>query len=273
MIAMNNAAQNSNNASEKLHMLGYGLLNISELDSGGKLNVLFQNGIGVSLIQNIFELYKNEIINKRQGNSIIPLDDFTIHIQYFKNGEKKISVIIYMEEKEPTVPVNFPKLYFLSKKINKKILSNAPISEITKIFESEIEIPKTDGVIAIFIIGSTGSPFISKINKKRSNIADHEVHIGGFISALLSFSNTIIGEETGAKLKEINFGNQQFYVISKSNVIFAFLVENMNQLLQRYMYLIADEFLFDFRNYIKEFNGDVTPFNEFESKINQYFII
>ncbi|GAH69954.1 unnamed protein product, partial [marine sediment metagenome] len=99
------------------------------------------------------------------------------------------------------------------------------------------------------------------------------VHIGGFISALLSFSNTIIGEETGAKLKEINFGNQQFYVISKSNVVFAFLVENMNQLLQRYMYLIADEFLFDFRNYIKEFNGDVTPFNEFESKINQYFII
>ena len=54
MIAMNNADQNSNTPYEKLHMLGYGLLNISELDSGGNLNVLFQNGIGVSLIQNIF---------------------------------------------------------------------------------------------------------------------------------------------------------------------------------------------------------------------------
>jgi len=272
MIAMD-TAQNSNQSIEKLHILGYGLLNISEPESGGKLNVILQNGIGVSLIQNIFELYKSEIINKRQGNSIIPLDEFTIYIQYFKNGEKNISVILYMEEKEPTVPVNFPKLYFLSRKINKQILSNAPLSKITKICESEIEIPKTDGVIAIFIIGSTGSPFVSKINKKRSSIAEHEVHIGGFISALLSFSNTIIGEETGAKLKEINFGNQQFYVISKSNVIFAFLVENMNSLLQRYMYLIADEFLFDFRNYIKEFNGDVTPFNEFENKINKYFII
>lgn len=272
MIAMD-TAQNSDQPIERLHMLGYGLLNISDLDSGGKLNVTFQNGIGVSLIQNIFELYKSEIITKRQGNSIIPLDEFTIYIQYFKNGEKNISVIIYMEEKDTNVPVNFPKLYFLSKKINKLILSNAPLSKITKIFESEIVFPKTDGVIAIFIIGSTGSPFVSKINKTRSNIVEHEVHIGGFISALLSFSNTIIGEETGAKLKEINFGNQQFYVISKSNVIFAFLVENMNSLLQRYMYLIADEFLFDFRNYIKEFNGDVTPFNEFENKINQYFII
>ncbi|KKL74711.1 hypothetical protein LCGC14_2062130, partial [marine sediment metagenome] len=99
------------------------------------------------------------------------------------------------------------------------------------------------------------------------------VHIGGFISALLSFSNTIIGEETGAKLKEINFGNQQFYVISKSTVIFAFLVENMNSLLQRYMYLIADEFLYEFRDYLKVFNGDVTPFTSFEENINQYFII
>lgn len=270
MIPMNKA-QNSNNNSEKLQMLGYGLLTISEIDAGGKFNIIFQKGIGMPLIQNILELYKNEIITKKQGNSIISLDNFTIFIQYFKKKENNISVIIYMEEKERSV--KFPELYFLSKKINKKILANASILEITKIFESEIEIPKTDGIIAIFILGSTGSPFISKINKNRSNISDHEVHIGGFISALLSFSNTIIGKETGAKLKEINFGNQQFHVISKSKVIFAFLVENMNSLLQRYMCLIADEFLYQFRDYIKEFNGDVTPFNEFENNINQYFII
>ncbi|MFW9988632.1 MAG: hypothetical protein ACFFC3_08250 [Candidatus Odinarchaeota archaeon] len=272
MIAMD-TTRSPDQSNKKLHMLGYGLLKISDLESGGKLNVIFQYGIGVSLIQNIFELYKNEIVSKKQGNSIIPLEEFTIYIQYFKKGEESISVIIYMEEKEPNVPVNYPKLYFLSKKINKQILSGASIPKLREIFKSEIEIPKSDGVIAIFIIGSAGSPFVSKINKSRSNIAEHEVHIGGFISALLSFSNTIIGEETGAKLKEINFGNQQFYVISKSNVIFAFLVDNMNSLLQRYMYLLTDEFLFDFRDYIKDFNGDVTPFNEFEKKINQYFII
>ena len=267
---MNNT-QNINNGTEKLQMLGYGLLKISNVNSGCNFNITFQKGIGVPLIQNIIELYKKEIINKRQGNSIIPLEDFTIFIQYFKNNEDDISVIIYMEEKDQSV--NFGRLYFISKKINQKIISNASTTEIIDTFEKEIEIPLTDGIIAIFIIGSSGSPFISKINKARSNIADHEVHIGGFISALLSFSNTIIGEETGAKLKEINFGNQQFYVISKSNVIFAFLVENMNSQLQRYMYLIADEFLYKYKDYLKDFNGDVTPFNEFEKNINAYFII
>ncbi len=270
MIVMNKA-QNSDSTSVKLQMLGYGLLKLSEINSEGKFDIMFQKGIGVPLIQNIIELYKKEIITKKQGNSIIPLEDFTIFIQFFKNNEDGISVIIYMEEKERSV--NFPKLYFLSKKITKKVLSKAPILEILEVLENEIEIPREEGIIAIFIIGSAGSPFISKIDKTRSNIADHEVHIGGFISALLSFSNTIIGEETGAKLKEINFGNQQFYVISKSSVIFAFLVENMNSLLQRYMYLIADEFLYKFKDYLKIFNGDVTPFSEFEKNINQYFII
>ncbi|MFX0003313.1 MAG: hypothetical protein ACFFAA_00815 [Promethearchaeota archaeon] len=266
-------AQNINNTSEKFQMLGYGLIKISYIESEGNFKIILQKGIGVPLIQNILELYKKEIITKKQGSSIIPLNEFTIHIQYFNNKDEEISVILYMEEKEPSNAVNFPQLYFLSKNINNKIVSNYPLSEIVKVFENKIEIPKSSGVIAIFVIGSAGSPFLSKINKSRNNIADHEVHIGGFISALLSFSNTIIGEETGAKLKEINFGNQQFYVISKSGVIFAFLVENMNSLLQRYMYLIADEFIYDFGDYLKDFNGDVTPFASFEDKINQYFII
>lgn len=273
MIAMDLRAQNMNDGLAKLQMLGYGLIRIIDFESGGNFNIILQKGIGVPLIQNVLELYKKEIITKKQGSSIIPLNEFTIHIQYFNKIPKEICIILYMEEKEPSNPVNFSTLYFLSKKINNKILSNASPSEIAQFLEDEIIVPKSSGVIAIFIIGSTGSPLISKINKNRQNILEHEVHIGGFISALLSFSNTIIGEETGAKLKEINFGNQQFYVISKSSVIFAFLVENMTPILQRYMYLIADEFLYQFKDYLKEFNGDITPFASFEENILQYFII
>jgi hypothetical protein len=39
------------------------------------------------------------------------------------------------------------------------------------------------------------------------------------------------------------------------------------------MYLIADEFLYKYKDYLKDFNGDVTPFSEFEKNINAYFII
>ena len=269
MIIMENH-QNFRENPLVMEILGIGLVKISQIDTKGRFDVLFQKGIGVPLIQNVIELYKKEIIHKKQGSSIIPLEKFNLFIHYF-NHNQDILVIIYMEEKNSSV--NFSKLYFLSKKINRKFQVNEPVLNIIDDFDTAVKIPKTDGIIAIFIIGAAGSPYISKINKDRSEIADHEVHIGGFISALLSFSNTIIGEETGAKLKEINFGNQQFYVITKNDVIFAFLVETMTSLLQRYMYLVADEFLYQFKNLLKEFNGDITPFNTFEEKINQYLII
>ena len=85
MIAMDKA-QNINNNIEKLQMLGYGLLNISNTQSGGKFEIILQKGVGVPLIQNVLELYKREIIAKKKGSSIIPLNEFTIHIQYFNNS-------------------------------------------------------------------------------------------------------------------------------------------------------------------------------------------
>lgn len=270
MIIMENF-QNSKESTVIMQMRGIGLVKISENKINGKLDVLFQRGIGIPLVQNIVESYKKEIINKKKGNSIITLEELTIFLNYFENSDHDILVIIYMQEKENSI--NFSKLYPLSTNINKKFQLHESINNIINEFNSAIEIPRTEGVIAIFIIGSTGCPFVSRINKDRSNIQDHEVHIGGFISALLSFSNTIIGEETGAKLKEINFGNQQFYIISENDVIFAFLVEKMNPLIQRYMYLLADEFLFSYKDLLRNFNGNITAFSNFEKKINQYFII
>ena len=133
--------------------------------------------------------------------------------------------------------------------------------------------PRSESIFAIFILGSSGSPYFSKMNTERNFITDSEVHISAFISALYSFSKQIIDQDTGANLKEINFGNQRFYMIIKENVIFAYLVQDLDPLLKRYMYLIVDEFLAEFAVHLKDFNGDVTPFDNFEKKINQYFII
>ena len=62
-------------------------------------------------------------------------------------------------------------------------------------------------------------------------------------------------------------------MITKNKVIFAFLIEKVNQFLQRYMYLIADEFLEKFHDHLIDFSGDVTPFKDFEEIVNQYFLI
>lgn len=62
-------------------------------------------------------------------------------------------------------------------------------------------------------------------------------------------------------------------MITKNDVIFAYLVDNMNPLLERYMSFITDEFLTQFRDQLKNFDGDITPFFNFEEIINQYFAI
>ena len=251
-------------------MLGYGLINISDLSNNHQIHILFQKGIGTPLIQNVIELCKKEINDQKQGNSIIPLDDFTIFVHYLQHRNDTL-VFLYMTEKDHNI--NFPKLYLFTRKISNQIRLNTPILEISNMCKKPISIPQTKGIIGVFISGSSGCPYFSKINQSRKLIENKEVYIGGFISALLSFSKEIIGQESGAELKEINFGNQRFYVIIKNNVIFAFLVEDLNQVIERYMYLIVDDFLEQYKEHLIDFDGNVTPFHEFEKKIDFYFEI
>jgi hypothetical protein len=107
----------------------------------------------------------------------------------------------------------------------------------------------------------------------RKDIQEGEVQIGGFISALFSFSQFVIGKESGGKLKEINFGNQSFYTITEKKVIIAYLIERMSPLLQRYMYIIAEEFIRRYGKRLETFDGDIAQFSQFEEITNEYLII
>lgn len=169
--------------------------------------------------------------------------------------------------------LNYFQLYFFVKKIKNGFQLDLPISEIRDYLLKAIEIPRTDGVLATLIIGVAGCPYFSKINEHRAGIINSEVEIGGFISALFSFSRNVIGQESGGKLKELNFGEQRFYMINKKKVIFAYLVDRIDPLIQRYIYITADEFLDKYKEHINNFNGNVTPFKDFENDLNQYFII
>ncbi len=276
MIVMENTQQLKIN-SNQLKMLGIGLIKIPKNNSNGEFDLLYQKGIGLPLIQNIIELYRREILEKTQGNSIIPIDEKTIFIQYFNNNED-IYLIIFMDDKESDL--NYPQLYFLVKKIKNSIRLRSSLPEIKDLCNSLIKIPQATGISAVFILGYHGTCFISKINEERKSIINMELHISGFISAIFSFSTEILGQESGAKLKEINFGNQVLFMISKNNVIFAYLVETLNpmlgkynHLLERYMYLIPDEFSTQYRQQIENFDGDITPFHKFEKILNQYFKI
>ena len=125
----------------------------------------------------------------------------------------------------------------------------------------------------MFVISQAGQPYFVMVGNKNTNMEKSQVNISGFISALFSFSAEIIGDNSGAKLKVIDFGKQRFYIITKKQAIFAFLVKDMNDLLKRYMYLISDEFIHRYKEDLRSFDGDVSKYEGFKQVIRKYFKI
>lgn len=252
----------------RISLLGIGIAKIKLNQES--LEIIYQKGIGYPLIQNLVELYKEEMLDKKRGNSFIPLDDYTFFINYFQHKDN-IVIIIYMDEKESNL--SYPQLYILTKKISSIIRLNPLLSALKSICLDCVKIPKAKDIIGLLIIGANGSPFYSKIREESIAIEEKEVQISGFISALFSFAREIMGKDSTSELKEINFGDRCFYMINKNNVIFAYLVEKINPLLERYMYIISDEFVHKYKKDLTDFTGDITPFYTFEDNVNQYFNI
>ena len=258
-----------------MELLGVGLIKISDLNAGGKLKIIYQKGIGNQLIQKIINVNKEKILVNKQGFLIDLICNYTAYIHYFDNKHKEITVIIYLDKKKSIL--KFSKFYYISKKLNEALRSKLSYSEIQQICEQDFKIPKSDSLLALLIIGTSGHLYFSKINKNNKKLANFELQISGFISALFTFTKELIGQEPGIRLKQINFGNQRFYLTLKNDVVFAYLVEKEKLLKidKRYMQLIPDEFINFFKDKVNPhtFNGDVSHFKKFESIVDNYFII
>ena len=255
---------------KSLNIFGVGLAKVPKIKSEENFEIIFQMGIGKPLIQNVIEILKKEFQEKNEGTSIIPLEEFAIFINYFKDQEGKYLLLIYMYDKENSDIYSL--LYIHSRKIKNRILSDVNISEIIKMYMSTINIPKVEGVDAIYILGISGIPYYSRINPKYVKETDNQL-IGGFITALFNFSRYLIGEDSGASLKEINLGNRVFYTIAKKEGIFVFIADKMTPTFRRYMYIISDEFLGKYKIQIGDFDGNIAPFDSFNEIIDQYFVI
>ena len=253
-----------------IHVLGFGVV---ELDSNRQYDILFQKGIGIKLIQKILNINLNEILLKKNGIKIEIIFRNTVYIHYFNNRVNKTVIVIYLDKKEKIL--KFSDLFLISENINNHIDSKTSLIDLRTICEENIKIPKTNGVIAVFIISSAGHLFYSKYNKEKAFFKDSEVQVSGFLSALLIFSREVISKNTDAKLKKINFSNRHFYLNYEQNVIFAYLVEENkeNKINKKYLYLTSEEFLSKYRESIGNFDGDVSKFRDFENIIDQYFII
>ena len=258
-----------------MELLGVGLIKISDLNAGGKINIIYQKGIGNQLIQKIININKEKILVNKQGFLIDLICNYTVYIHYFDNKHKEITVIIYLDTKKSIL--KFSKFYYISKKLNEALCSKISFSEIQQICEQDFKIPKSNSLLALLIISTAGHLYFSKINYNKTKLVNVELQISGFISALLSFTKELIGQGPGIRLKQINFGNQRIYLTIKNDVVFAYLVEKEKILKidNKYMQLIPDEFITLFKDKVNQqtFNGDVSHFRKFGSIVDNYFVI
>lgn len=139
------------------------------------------------------------------------------------------------------------------------------------------EFVKAKGLIGILILDKTGSLFFSKVKKNRLRMADSIFQIAGFISVILIYSQDLIGgEKEGLKLEDIDLGNHHFYISTKKDLIFAYLIEknrasdNINNYIQKIIEKFIDKYYF---SHIQNFKGDLSPFHDFEIIVDHYFEI
>ena len=264
-----------NDSTPPMHLLGIGLIKISDLNAGGTTQILYQKGIGIQLIHTILKLNKIKILTKKQGIAIDLISDYTVYMHYFNTKLNEIIVIIYLDKKDSIL--KFSSYYEISKKLNKIIYTSEEFAAIQEICDCDFIIPQSDSLLALFIISTSGHLLFSKVNDKNTRLVDFEIQISGFISALLIFTKEMIGQGPGVELKHINFGNQQIYLIVKNDVISAYLVEEerISKLDRKYMQIVSDEFLDMYKDNInpKTFNGDLTKYQRFGNVIDKYFVM
>ncbi|MFX1370707.1 MAG: hypothetical protein ACFFCE_02520 [Promethearchaeota archaeon] len=272
MITVNENYQNLEENNQIFQLRGFC---ITKVNIGGKIEIFFQKGIGITLTVKIIDLYKDLIFEKRQGYIKDTIGSLNVYMHFFEIEENNKTIMTYIDKIEN--PMKYNDLYQFSKRLYKCMTTNLSKIEIEQICTKAIKIPKAEGIVGIFVIDKAGFLYFSKINKNRQNMANNNFQIAGFISAILIYSQDFIArEEYGLKLEDIDLGGYRMFLKTKNNVIFAYIVNNDNHTdnLKRYMHLVMEEFMDKYyHSHVVEFNGDLSPFHSFEQVIDLYFKI
>lgn len=144
-------------------------------------------------------------------------------------------------------------------------------------FNLERNFPKAKGLIGFLVLDKTGLLYFSKVAKNQLSIEKNIFQIAGFISAILIYSQDLIGSvDSGIKLEDVNLGNHHFYVCTRGKVIFAYFVERhkISDNFNSYVQIVIEKFIDTYYElHIRNFRGELSPFHRFEKIVNQYFDI
>ncbi|MBA7585944.1 hypothetical protein ES708_27937 [subsurface metagenome] len=266
MLVLENVYQKTLEHPSSMDLLGVGLVSMTEK----RYNIVFSKGIKRSLIKLLIRFYRSEILEKKEGKRIKLLGAYTIYVHFYTIEDEHISIFYVSETKKL---IKYDGLCSLSKQLLNSYCSNATFSEINQLCNRAI--PSAKELSALFVISTTGHSLFTKVRKDKKYLADNFIIISGFISAILTFSNEVIGKNTGDTLQAINFENQQFFLTVKEGVIFAYLIEDFTKSknIKRFMELLIEEFLDQYCDCLEDFNGEISQFSNFERVVDKYFDI
>ncbi len=267
MIVLENPFQDLVTDTKNLELLGLGLVSMTP----HKFNIILMKGINSSLLNKLIQNYSAAIIKKEEGKLLDLIGPYTVYIHFFKVNTGTLS-IFYVNEKDKLI--RYDDLCLLSSQIVSNFCLNHSKSDLNAICSKVVANLPNISVSAIFIVSSAGHSLFSKIKPENDFLKKNIIQIGGFISAMFTFSSEIIGKDSGDHLRAINFENRQFLVTMKNDVIFACFTDKLNpKEIKKNIDLIVEEFFDRYDERVKNFDGDVSIFNEFECVIDKYFKI
>ncbi len=264
MIVLEKGHQEILDTPTAMDILGVGIVSITEKNS----KLIYNKGISRSLMNDLIKLYRSDILERKEGKLIDLLGILTVSIHFY-SFDTEIIAIFYLNEKDTLT--DYDAMCSASRTLAQLYCSNAPLSAINETCNKII--PSFEGLSALFVVSTTGHTLFTKIRDDKSSILENHIQIGGFLSAILMFSNEIIGKNSGDTLQAINLKNQDFIISVKQDIIFAYLVDQSSKSdnFERYVELIAEGFLDQFSDSLKDFNGDLNQFHCFEFVIDKYF--
>jgi hypothetical protein len=264
-IVLNNSYHNSLGEPWSLELMGLGLVSISQKST----KVLFSKGINDSMLNVLIRAYKDRILQKREGKIVELIGSYTAYAHFY-DLKNEIFTLFYLNENKF---IKYDELCSFSNKVVQNYCTNYSQSNFNSMCNDIVS--SLPGLSALFIISDDGHALFSKTSKKHESFKKNAIQISGFISAIMMFSDEVIGKQSGEHLKAIDFENIQFLVTMRNKIIFAYLIENQSKAkeINRFIGIIAEEFITRFSDHLKDFKGNISIFKEFDSYINRYFDI
>ena len=166
MIDTNKKSQDLMDSSIEMQMQGACIL---EMGVRGELEIIFQNGIDLSLVYKIINSIRSKILNNEEGTIKNFIGTLNIYLLYCSvmQFKKCIAFFVYKEE----ISIDYSKLDNFTENLFRRIGIDTNNIEIRRIIIKSEQLHRVKGLIGFLALDKTGLLYFSRVKKGRKKIS------------------------------------------------------------------------------------------------------